>query len=172
MNQLTERERQVLVELLKDGRISDQEIARRIRTSRPTVAKIRKRLENKRIIIGYGTYVDFEKVGIHINALTIFKWNDYSKKKELKETTQYIKNLPEVVMFIRGEGLGGKSKTILSVHKDLKEYEFFIRDLQEKWGPNVTEVDTFLSSIDTIHKRYDLSKPVLAKIDVNNKRSI
>jgi Lrp/AsnC family leucine-responsive transcriptional regulator len=162
MEKLSLREKQVLMELLKDGRVTDQEIARRIKTSRPTIAKIRKRLEEKSIILDYATNVDFEKIGLHINALTIFKWNDYSRKKELKEIINHIKNLPQVVMFIRGEGLGGKSKSILSVHKDLKEYEIFIRSLQEKWGPNVTEVDSFLSSIETIHKRYDLSGPALS----------
>jgi len=46
----------------------------------------------------------------------------------------------------------------------LKEYELFIRDLQEKWGPDVNEVDSFLSSIDTIHKRYDLSLPAITEL--------
>jgi len=165
MENLSHREKQVLTELLKNGRITDQEIARRVGTSRPTIAKIRARLEHQNIITGYATYVNFEKIGIHVNALTIFQWKDYSKKKELDTIIKYIQNLPEVIMFIRGEGLGGKSKTILSVHADLKDYEIFLRDLQEKWGPHVSEVDTFLSSIDTIHKRYDLSKPVLAVLE-------
>ncbi|MBD3164104.1 winged helix-turn-helix transcriptional regulator [Candidatus Woesearchaeota archaeon] len=169
MKELTKREKEVLIELLKGARTTDQEIARRIKTSRPTIAKIRNRLEEKRIILGYNTYVDFEKLGLHVNALTIFKWNDYSKTKELKDIIYFIKNLPEVIVFIRGEGLGGKSKTMLSVHRDLREYEIFIRNLQEKWGPNVTEVDSFLSSIDTIHKRYDLSRPALNILNQQHK---
>lgn len=161
---LTNREQDVLIELLKDGRNSDQEIARRIKTSRPTVTKVRRRLEEKNIILGYTPYVNFEQIGIHVNALTLFKWNDYSKKKELLDTVKHISGLPQVIMFIRGEGIGSKSKVILSVHKDLKEYEIFIRKLQEMWGSNVTDVESFLSSIDTIHKRYDLSGAALNKL--------
>ena len=60
MKNLSTREKQVLSELLKNCKISDQEIARRLKTSRPTIFKIRERLEKKGIIKGYVTLVDFE----------------------------------------------------------------------------------------------------------------
>ncbi|HIH32586.1 TPA: Lrp/AsnC family transcriptional regulator [Candidatus Woesearchaeota archaeon] len=159
--ELTNRELQVLTELLKNAKTSDQEIARRIRTSRPTVARIRARLEKKGIILGYGVNVACEKIGLHINAITVYRWNNYAEKKKLEENIKYIKRLSPVAMFIRGAGIGSKNKIIISIHKSLNEYELFVRDLQEKWGNNVHDVESFLSSIDSIHKRYDLSTPIL-----------
>lgn len=154
------REREVLRELLKDGRATDQEIARRLETSRPSIARIRKRLESRGVILGYAPIVSFEAVDLHVNALTLYRWADYSKREELNRSIEHIKGLPEVIMFIRGEGIGSKTKMILSVHRNLREYETFIRSLQEHWGPNVMEVESFLSSLDTIHKRYDLAGPI------------
>ncbi|MBD3204102.1 hypothetical protein GF327_07435 [Candidatus Woesearchaeota archaeon] len=47
---------------------------------------------------------------------------------------------------------------------NLKAYEKFIRDIKEYWGTNVTDVEVFLSSIDGIHKRYDVSGPVIHQL--------
>ncbi|MEM4261401.1 MAG: Lrp/AsnC family transcriptional regulator [Candidatus Diapherotrites archaeon] len=63
MEKMTKRELQTLLEILKEGRVSDQEIARRLKTSRPSIAIIRKKLEEKGIILGYYPIIDFKKIG-------------------------------------------------------------------------------------------------------------
>jgi DNA-binding Lrp family transcriptional regulator len=151
---LSKREREVLYELLLNGRASDQEIAKEIGTSRPTVAKIRKRLEEEGIIISYHPVIDYEKIDLHINAITMFRWKDYSSKKELEHVTNYITQCKEVILFLRGEGMQ-KSKVLVSVHKDLKSYEEFIRALKVILKDDADDVESFLSSIDSIHKRYN-----------------
>lgn len=164
MDDLSRREKQVLVELLKNARVTDQEIARKINTSRPTVAKIRQRLEKNGIIRGYGVYTNFERLNINVNAVILYRWVDYKQKRELEENNRFIRSLPEVVMFIKGEGMGSKTDVIISVHENLKEFELFIRRLKEHWGRNVEDVDVFLSSIDGISKRYDVSGPVITQL--------
>ncbi len=164
MIELTKREKDVLIELLKNGRKSDQEIARKIKTSRPSVARIRKKLEKRGIIQGYSTYTRFEELGLTVNAVILYRWVDYSKKKELSKTIEFVKNLPEVVMFIKGEGMGSKTDVIISVHEDLKAYENFIIKLKEQWGRNVEDVEVFISSISGIYKRYDMSEPVIDRL--------
>lgn len=164
METLTPREKQVLTELVKDGKISDQEIARRLKTSRPTVFRIRKRLEKKGTIKGYTVLIDFEKLGLNIQAVILYRWKDYSKEKDLEENVKFIKSLPEVILFIKGEGLGSKTDLIISAHKDLKDYEKFIRNLKYKWKDNVENVEVFLSSIDGISKGYDLSSIIIDRL--------
>jgi DNA-binding Lrp family transcriptional regulator len=159
---LTKREKQVLIELLKDGKISDQEIARKLKTSRPTVFKIRKRLEDEKIIKDYLPLVDFQKLGFSLQAAILYRWKDYSKTNELEKTIKFINSQNEVVLFIKGEGLGSKTDLIISVHKDLKEYESFIRKLKYEWKDNVEDVEVFLSSFDSVSKCYDLSSVVIA----------
>jgi hypothetical protein len=74
---------------------------------------------------------------------------------------RFIKSLPEVVLFVKGEGVGGKTDLIISVHKDLKDYETFIRKLKYEWKDNIENVEVFLSSVDGISKGYDLSSPAI-----------
>ena len=66
---LTSREKQVLNELLKDCKTSDQEIARRLKTSRPTIFKIRERLEKEGIIRKYTAKLDYEKMGYDVEVI-------------------------------------------------------------------------------------------------------
>ncbi len=165
MVNLTQREKQVLVELIKNCKTSDQEIARKLKTSRPTVLKIRNRLEKKGFIRGYTSLIDFEKLGLNIQAVILYRWKDYSKAKELKSTIKFIRSLPEVILFVKGEGAGSKTDLIISVHNDLKDYEEFIRKLKYQWKNNVENVEVFLSSFDGIFKNYELSSLAISKLD-------
>lgn len=165
MIKLTKREKQVLTELLKNCKTSDQEIARRLKTSRPTIFKIREKLEKNKIIKGYVPIIDFEKIDINIQAVILYSWKDYSKINQLKKIIEYTKNLPEVVLFVKGEGMGSKTDLIISIHQDIKDYEGFIRKLKYEWKNNIENVEVFLSSISGMSKGYDLSSPVLQKIN-------
>lgn len=165
MINLTSREKQVLTELLKNCRISDQEIARRLKTSRPTIFKIRERLEKEGIIKRYVPIIDFEKLNLNLQSVVLYKWRDYSKTEELENIIKFIKALPEVILFIKGEGMGSKTDLIISIHEDLRDYERFIRKLKYEWKDNVENVEVFLSSIDGISKGYDLSSPAIQKIN-------
>lgn len=164
MKNLTFREKQVLTELIKNCKISDQEIARKLKTSRPTIFKIRKRLEKEGIIKGYFAIIDFQKLNLGIHAVILYRWKDYSRAKELERIINFIKSLPEVVLFVKGEGVGGKTDLIASLHKDLRDYEEFIRKLKYEWKDNAENVEVFLSSIEGISKCYDLSSPSLNAI--------
>lgn len=156
MEDITERERQVLIEVIKDARISDQHIARTIGTSRPTIAKIRQRLE-KKYIKRYTAIIDFHKIGLTIVVITLFRWDDFSKNKEMKIVFDYIKSLPYVLRFSNGIGIGSMTMVIVSVHEDFEKYETFWGKIQEKGGDNIREVQAFISSTHNMHKKDDYS---------------
>ncbi len=164
MTNLTLRERQVLSELLKNCRISDQEVAKKLKTSRPTIFKIRNRLEKKGVVRGYTSLVDFKKLGFGIQAVILYRWKDYSKSKELEGAIKFIKSLPEVILFVKGEGVWSKTDLIISFHEDLKDYEKFIRKLKYQLKNNAENVEVFLSSLDGIFKNYELSSPAILKL--------
>jgi DNA-binding Lrp family transcriptional regulator len=165
MIKLTPREKQVLTELLKDCKVSDQEIARRLKTSRPTVFKIRERLEKEGIIKSYVPLVNFEKLNLNLQAVILYRWRDYSKTSELEKIVKLIKSMPEVILFIKGEGMGSKTDLIISIHEDIKDYERFIRKLKYEWKDHAESIEVFLSSIDGISKGYDFSSPAIQKIN-------
>jgi ethanolamine utilization cobalamin adenosyltransferase len=106
-------------------------------------------------------------LGLTVNAVILYRWVDYSKKKELTKSIEFVRKQPEVVMFIKGEGMGSKTNVIISVHENLKAYENFIIKLKENWGRNVEDVEVFISSIAGIYKRYDMSEPVINRLKKN-----
>lgn len=160
MEHMTVRERQVLLELIKNARISDQKMARKIGTSRPTVLKIRQRLENK-YIKNYSATLDFSDLGLDVIATTFFRWDDFSKKKEMKQVFDYIKKLPFVIRFCSGVGMGSMTMIIVSIHIDFREYEQFYEDIQEKGGDNIREAQAFISSTKDMYKKYDNSSVLI-----------
>ena len=164
MEKLTKRESQVLTELLKNAKTTDQEIARRIGISRPGVAKIRERLETRGIIKGYRALPNYEKLDLKIHAIILYRWKDYSKKQELEEVIEYIKKQPQIILFVKGEGMGSKTDAIISLHEQLEDYEKFIRSLKNVWKDNVEDIEVFLSSASGINKEYSLNSPALEKI--------
>ncbi|GEM_PF-3465174 len=165
MKDLTRRETEVLLEIIKNCKKSDQEIARKVNTSRQTILKIRKKLENLGIIRKYLSLVDFSKLGFNVHAVIMYRWKDYSKKKEFEETTNFIKTQPEIILFIKGEGNGNKTDLIISIHETLKEYEKFIRKLKFFWKDNVDELEIFLSTTENINKDYDFSSFLIKKFE-------
>lgn len=161
---LTNREKQVLLELISNCKTSDQEIARKLNTSRPTILKIRKRLEKKGIILGYTPIINYEKMFLNLQAVILYRWKDYSKSKELEEIIKFIKDQPETILFVKGEGAGSKTDLIISIHENLRDYEDFIRKLKYQWKDYVENVDVFLSSMDGLFKNYELASPIVSRL--------
>jgi Lrp/AsnC family leucine-responsive transcriptional regulator len=60
---LREIELRVLSELIKNSRISDRELGKKLRMSQPTVSRIRNKLENEGYIKEYTLIPDFQKLG-------------------------------------------------------------------------------------------------------------
>ncbi|MFH1126528.1 MAG: Lrp/AsnC family transcriptional regulator [archaeon] len=155
---LKKREIQVFFELLKDGRVPDKHIAQRIKTTQPTVTRIRQKLEREGYIKKYSILVDFKKVGITMIVVTMFKWADYSIEKEQEDARKEILKMPEMLSLSRGEGMRGKTNIIISAHEGFKSYEDFVRVLRKKWGNYVTDIESFISSVDGITKVFDPSE--------------
>lgn len=160
IDKLSLRETQVLLELLKNAKIADQEIARRIGTSRPTVIKVRKRLEKTGVITGYGVNVNYDLAGLHVLATSFVRWDNFAKKIEMQRYINYVKRHPCVIRFSSGEGVGSMTMMVESAHATLGDYELFWHDLQEKGGENVSEVQIFLSTVAGTYKQFDLAGPV------------
>src|SRR3989338_7339893 len=106
---MRDKEKQVLFELLRNGRKPDKHIAQALGLSQPTVTRIRQKLERDRLIKGYKAGVDEKAIGFSISVITFFDWRDHSEKDQIEEATQHISKLPDVVYFARGEGLRGKT---------------------------------------------------------------
>ena len=72
---LTSLDLGILSELMKEAKMSDREVAERLRVSQPTVTRRRKRLEKAGIVREYTAIPDFQRVGYHIMAITLLKYS-------------------------------------------------------------------------------------------------
>jgi DNA-binding Lrp family transcriptional regulator len=100
---LTKNDRFVLKCLIENGRISDAEIARRMKITLQGVGKIRKKLESNGVIKSYSAEVDYEKLGINVFAVVIMK-AEKKAWKELKEgglIERIHKNTPHMTCLLR-----------------------------------------------------------------------
>ncbi|ODS40167.1 MAG: hypothetical protein A7315_09375 [Candidatus Altiarchaeales archaeon WOR_SM1_79] len=71
---LSNNERHVLKLLLKNGRVTDTEISKKLGITAQGVGKIRKKLEDKGIIKGYSVRLDYSGLGINVFAIGLFKF--------------------------------------------------------------------------------------------------
>lgn len=149
---LRKREKQVLVELLKDGRKPDKHIAKDIGTTQSTVTRIRQKLEREGYIDDYRARGNLKKAGLSIVVTTLFEWTEYSKNGVFEAAKRYISSSHPVVVFGRGEGMGGKTIIVMTAHRNFEDYETFMTGFREKWDKYVTNLDYFICSVDSIYK--------------------
>ena len=71
---LSKNEKNVLKLLIQNGRMRCTEIARKLDLTPQGVGKILKKLESSGIIQGYSTIVDYEKIGIEVFAIALFRF--------------------------------------------------------------------------------------------------
>lgn len=91
----TKNEKEVLKLLLDNGRISDVEMAGKLKISTQAVGKIRKKLEDNRVIEGYSCHLNYEKLGLNVFVVALSNlkgqyWDDLGQIKGV----EFIKNNP------------------------------------------------------------------------------
>lgn len=74
MVKLTLNEKKTLKMLISNGRVSDTEIAKKLRITKQAVGKIRRKLETSGIIKSYLPKLDYGKMGINTFAIGILKF--------------------------------------------------------------------------------------------------
>ncbi|MBW6451224.1 MAG: Lrp/AsnC family transcriptional regulator [DPANN group archaeon] len=159
---LKEREKKVFFELLKDGRVHDKAMSKKLGITQPTITRIRQRLEKKGYIKGYCAVPAFEKIGITLMAITLFTWKgtieNYIKASKL------VKSTPQIISVSSGEGLRGKNGMIISAHLDFKSYESFIRSLKEKCGNDVINIEQFFFSVDNQFVGFNFASSIITAL--------
>jgi DNA-binding Lrp family transcriptional regulator len=139
---------EVLSELMKNSKLSDRELAKKIRCSQPTVTRVRRKLEREGYIREYTMIPDFLKLGYQILAVTLFKYKkrfDVEKTKKAKKILgeSFKKGPFEIIMAERGMGCGYNA-IMISVHKDYTSFIKLINWAQQFYSLELGEIDSFL----------------------------
>jgi len=149
----------IISELMKNGRMSDRDVARRLGVSQPTVSRMRHKLEKEGYIRKYTIVPNLEKLGFQIVATTFVRFReDLSTeererfRKRAQERFEDDSYASSVVMFERGMGLG-YTGMIVSFHESYACYAEFLRMIKQ-FTVLESDVQSFLSDLnDKMHYR-------------------
>jgi len=157
----------VLSELMRNSRVSDRELARKLKKSQPTMSRIRAKLEREGYIREYTLIPDFTKLGYEI-ASVVFVRSRYRPTQEeigkIREIAhEWEKKLAfSTIMAIEGEGLGHQAM-LVSFHKNYASYREFIDQVKSFPYIDVENVQSFLIGVKTAYAYRSLTFSTLAK---------
>jgi DNA-binding Lrp family transcriptional regulator len=147
---LKEIDYQILSELMKNSRISDRQLAKRVGSSQPTVSRRRAKLE-KEFIEGYTTIPRWKKLGYEILAFTFVKTIRTLGTREKYEDatrrgTEWLMEHPNIIMSggCRGMNTNG---FILSVHKSYSDLDNFLFEHKRDLGDMFTDIHTIIVNL-------------------------
>lgn len=138
----------LLLEMMKNSRRSDRDLAKVLGVSQPTVTRTRQRLE-KEYIRAYTLIPEFEKIGYEIAAFTFCKSKSHEKdetEKMMRHATDWCKKYPNVIFAAYGEGLG-KDAVMVSFHRNYSQYADFMRQFAVDWANYAIDLQSFLVSL-------------------------
>jgi DNA-binding Lrp family transcriptional regulator len=134
----------LLLELLKDSKRSDREIAKVLGVSQPTVTRTRHRLVKEGAIKEFTVIPDFVEMGYEIMAISSFKLKvDEGSVEKAKKVTMAK---PNIIFASSGQGMG-KNAVIISLHKNYTDFSRFLSGLRLEGGDALRDYDTMLISL-------------------------
>jgi DNA-binding Lrp family transcriptional regulator len=154
---MKKREKEVLFQLLRDSKLSDREIAKKLNTSQSTITRTRHKLEH-RCINSYTIVPNLSKLDINLIAFSFGKCIKPTDKLE-NQFKDFIEKQPNVIFSGHGEGMG-KTAVMISFHKNFSGFTEFMRKtrlLCEFFGENL---DTFIVSTDKLVRTLGMANAV------------
>jgi len=142
---MKERARLLLLELIKNSKRSDREIAKVLKVSQPTITRLRKKLE-KEAIANYTVVPDFPTLGYDLMAFTLLS-SIGAKPEAVEKAKEWAKKRPNIIFASQGEGMNING-IMISLHKDFAEYSKFMLELRRDWSELLKDVQTFLVSFE------------------------
>lgn len=152
-------ELKLLSALMKNSRVSDREMAKKLGVSQPTISRTRQKLEKEGYIGGYSIMPNLQKLGYQIVAMTFVRYRrdlDPEEAEKLRKRAQerfkdetFAKS---VIMFERGMGFG-YTGVIVSVHENYAAFAEFLRAIKQ-FQVLESDVRSFLTDLnDEVHYR-------------------
>lgn len=166
MKTLKDLDFKILSELLKNSKVSDRKLAKKLGVSQPTITRRRARLE-KDVIDGYTTIPKWEKIGYKLLAIILVKSKLIFSTKEKymavrKRGIEWLMKQPNIIMGGACEGLSVNS-FIISIHKNYGEYDEFIHEVRLQMGDLVDDMKTIMINLSTKERLKPLHLKYLAE---------
>jgi len=142
---MKERAKRLLLQLIKNSKRSDREIAKVLKVSQPTITRLRKKLE-KKAIANYTVVPDFPTLGYELMAFTLIS-STGAKLDLIEKAKEWAKGHPNIIFASQGEGMN-MSGLMISLHKSFGEFSGFMLELRRDWSGILKDVQTFMVSFE------------------------
>ena len=135
----------LLLELLKDSKRSDRELAKVLDVSQPTVSRMRSRLVKEGTIRDFTVMPDFVKMGYEIMAINCFK----SKTSEeiAERAKKWVMSKPNIIFAAAAQGMG-KNAVMISLHRNYTDFSNFLGEVLAEDENVMEDYDTMLISLE------------------------
>jgi DNA-binding Lrp family transcriptional regulator len=134
----------LLLELLRDSKRSDRELAKVLGVSQPTVSRMRSRLVKEGIIQDFTVIPDFVRMGYEIMAINCFK--SKSSKELAEKAKKWMMSKPNIIFAAAAQGMG-KNGIMISLHRDYTDFSNFLVEVMAEDETVMKEYDTMLISL-------------------------
>lgn len=142
---------QILAELMKNSKISDRALAKKIGVSQATITRRRARLEKQKLL-EYTAIPNLEKLDYDIVAFIFLVWKR-KEHEELAREKNYMKKInafmskhDNIIFASSGEGLG-MTRITISIHKGYSDYVAYRRDIESVGGRYIDRIESFIVSL-------------------------
>jgi len=140
MSKLKDIDYKILSELMRNSKVSDRQLAKKIGVSQR--------------LMEYTAIPNFEKLGFEIMSFSFSKWTSEALT-EMLPTEEFNKQVQEffskhtnvILATTGGSGLGGMDSASISVHKNYAEYRNWVNEIRSTWGKYVDEFESFTFSL-------------------------
>jgi len=128
MSKLKDIDYKILSELMRNSKVSDRQLAKKIGVS--------------------------QQLGFEIMSFSFSKWTSEALT-EMLPTEEFNKQVQEffskhtnvILATTGGSGLGGMDSASISVHKNYAEYRNWVNEIRSTWGKYVDEFESFTFSL-------------------------
>ena len=136
--------RKILVEMLKNSKRSDREIAKLVGVSQPTVTRTRSRLVKEGVIKEFTVIPNLSEMGFEILAINCFRTKVGEEvRNKAREKTMAS---PNILFSARCQG-GGKNGMTVSLHRNYTDYSKFISTVLSEGADEIEDHETYLISL-------------------------
>lgn len=142
---------QILTELMKNSKISDRALAKKIGVSQATITRKRARLEKQRLL-EYTAIPNLKEIDYEIIAFLFLTWKREPYEKLVQEEdfekriSAAMSEYPNVIFASSGQGLG-MTRIAVTIHKNYSDYVAYRRKLESEWGRYIDKTESFIVSL-------------------------
>lgn len=138
----------LISELMKNSRVSDRELAKRLGISQPTVSRTRSKLEKEGYVGEYTLIPNFAKLGFQIMAVSFVRYSELPSEEKIKKLRDVAQELQRksglmTIMGMNGTGLG-YDRILISLHEDYSSYSRFLTASKELAVQGIADIGSFI----------------------------